>query len=1107
MFCSGKLGRAVVCCGLIWPAWGQVGLGTITGTVRDATGAVVPGASIRARAVDTNVTQSTRTNEAGVYHLGSLRVGIYELTAEAPGFKRAAQPEVEVHTGDRIGVDFKLEVGEVLETIEVAGQTPLLRTETSSLDTLIRERQIEQLPLQSRNYQVLALLAAGTVPELSGRDRGPIGMGGPLSGGFVSHGQPSLQNNYLIDGIDNNSTVMGLQDRKSQAVIPSLDAVQEFKVETSNYSAEYGRNAGAVVNVTIKSGSNEFHGSAYDFVRNDLFDAREAFGYVDRDGDGKADPEVLRQNQMGATLGGPILRNRTFFFGSWEGWRMRRAQSDLSTVPSLLERQADFSQTAGLAALRDPLGGNFPGKVIPKSRWDPVWDKLLALYPEPNFVGSTRANYVSSPPWRVDRDQYDIRIDHHFAASDTVFGRVSWYRFDNLRGAPLPGIARGGGVGNDRALDDNDGLSLAVSHTHIFHPSLLNEFRFGYKFLKVDKIHADTTETVQELARKFGIRGIPETPERRVLGLPVFALGGALGFTGLGGSGSLPNFKETGTFQFLDNVTLIRGRHSLRLGADIRYDNTNIRGCNICRGQFQFTGRYTGVSLGDAFLGWTNQGQLSTLLVGDMLFRSWMFYFQDDWKITSNFTLNLGLRYELTTPWFDEHNRMSSLELNPASRDFGRLIYAGERGNGYEDRGLVSFDKNNLAPRVGFAWRFGPKWTLRSGFGVFYGGQMALGADARMIANFPFFSSVTRRATAARPAVLLADGFPQNFLGNFGARPESVNELPQDLEMRVWDAKFPMPRTHQWNLNVQRQLGQDLGITVAYVGSSTQQIQMPYDLNAAGPGDPNTEQQRRRYFSRLSAITFRTPAAHHSYHGLDVHLEKRFQRGFALTAGYTWGHSIGQTAEQFVAGDNAAPQDTGCLSCEKGNASNDTRHRWVSSYIFELPFGRGRRWLDRGGLIDRIAGGWQVTGVVFLQSGQYYNPTVPNAAARLGTGGVGVWRPDLVGDWRLQDPNPDRWFNAAAFAVPVDARGNFRFGNLGRNTLQEDRIFNWDAGLSKTFRVTERFAVQLRWEVFNITNHPAYGTPNRNIESPDVGKIRSTNNSPREMQFGLRLTW
>ena len=495
--------------------------GVITGTVMDTTGAVIPGAEVSIREVNTGITVAKQTNASGVYVSGPLKVGVYEVSVSTEGFKRSVKSGVEIHAGDRIGMNFEMEVGNVVEVIEVTGATPLLETESATLAYTVEREQIEDLPISGRNYQSLAQLTAGVAPEIGGRDRGPLG-DARLGGGFVSHGQGSQQNNYLIDGVDNNSTVMGQQDRKAQAMIPSMDAVQEFKIQTSNYSAEYGRNAGAVVNVTIRSGTNDFHGSVYEFMRNDFFDAREAFARNDRDGDGKADPEVLRQNQYGATFGGPIKKNKAFFFASWEAWKLRKSQSDIVIVPTALERSGDFSQTAGLSSLRDPSGGTFDNMVIPSSRFDPVYDQLVDLYPNPNFSDNTRRNFVNNPPWKTDRDQLDFRYDQTISATDNFFVRYSHYRYDNLRDAPLPGIARGG-VGNDRGLDDNDGDHLTASWAHMFSPTTINEVRLGYKYLKVNKIQPDTP-TQAELNQQFGLKGFNEDPS--ILGLPRIQLAG-----------------------------------------------------------------------------------------------------------------------------------------------------------------------------------------------------------------------------------------------------------------------------------------------------------------------------------------------------------------------------------------------------------------------------------------------------------------------------------------------------------------------------------------------------------------------------------------------------
>lgn len=1086
------------------PAFGQQDQGTITGTVTDSTGAVIPGASVTARETSTNVTLVSSTNEGGVYVVGPLKIGAYEISVETDGFKKSVRSGVEIHGGDRLGINFQLEVGDLVEVVTVEGTTPVLKTENATLDYTVERRQLDEFPLNGRSYQSLGLLSAGVAPEIGGRDRGPLGTTS-FGNGLSINGQPALQNNYLIDGVDNNSTVMGLQDRKSQAVIPSLDAVQEMKIQTSNYSAEYGRNAGGVIMVSIRGGTNDFHGSAYEFLRNDVFDARPTFGRNDRDGDGKADPAVLRQNQWGGTLGGPIVKNKAFFFGSVETWNVRRAQSDLVVVPTGLERAGDFSQTRGLSTLLDPNSSSvhaertaFPNQTIPANYAlrDPAGVALAQIYPEPNLSDpATRNNFTSGEPWMTDRVAYDFRYDQTFSTKDSLFVRYSTYTFDQNRGAPLPGLARGG-VGNDRARDDNGGSHIVISQTHVFTPNVINEFRFGRKFLGVNK-DIDSDVPLQEAAAQFGLKGLSTADNLN--GLPRFVMAGNLSFIGLGGSGFQPNIKDTWTYQWMNNLTVIRGNHSLKFGADIRYDRTNIVGSQNSRGIHNFNGKFTGISMADFLLGWINNATTSTQVLSDQLFRSYMFFVQDDWKVTPTLTLNLGLRYELTSPWYDEDNKMNKLSFDSAT--FGQTIQAGQGGSSWSDRGLVNTDFNNWAPRLGFAWQPAPKWTFRGGAGVFYGGQQSLGASGRMLANFPFVAQVQRTSGRGAPAFLLRDGFPADFLGDLS----DADNRPRDINLQHWSTEFPMPTTYQWNFSLQRQLGQNLGWTIAYVGSSSNFLLSAYNENAATRGDSGTERSRRKHFMDVGNLVYRTPYGSANYNGLNTTLNKRFSSGVMWTVAYTWSHGIGNTPEQFVGGETGV-QDPNCFSCQRGSNSTDVRQRLSTGYLLDLPFGRGRRFMDRGGALNAILGGWQFNGMMQVQTGQYYNVTLPNAFSNLGTR-VGTWRPSVVGEHRISNAGPDGWYDPAAFVIPRDANGLADFGDVGRNSMQEPGIFNWDVGLQKTFDPTERLEVRFRWDVFNVTNHPSYGTPNRNVRSPAAGTIRSTITTPRQMQFGVRLAF
>jgi hypothetical protein len=1060
----------------LWPgpAAAQQDQGTIAGRVTDVTGAVIPGVAIKASATETGVSVETMTNSEGLYTLVALLIGPYRVSAEMPGFKRSISDLLEVHAHSRIRVDFALELGSMDEKVSVVATVPLLDTETSSLAHVIREDQIRDLPLNGRNFQQLAVLAAGVLPAFGHLDR---------AGGFNSHGQWATQNNFILDGVDNNSQVYGLQDGKAQVVIPNLDAVQEFQIQTANYSAEFGRSAGAVMNVSLKSGTNQIRGTIHEFLRNDIFDARDAFSYHDRTGDGKADPNTLRQNQFGSTIGGPILKNRTFYFVSVEATRTHTTESGLVTVPTLLERQGTFDQRR---AIVDPATGTpFPDNRIPRERWDPVAAELLSLWPAPNFAGTTRANYVSAPKHTRDRYQYDVRADHSFSLADRMFVRVSRMNVARERHGPLPPPAVGA-ADNDISRDNNDALNLAVSETHVFRSTFVNEARLGFNSLRTDK--RPLTEGFPN--ERFGLRVSSPQP---VEGLARVTLGGELAYVPLGESTFNPNDKLARTFQVLDNLSILAGRHTIKLGADLRWIQSDIVGAPQTRGVFNFNGKFTGSSLGDFLLGMTNTRAFSTFHDGALRERDYMFYVQDDWRVTSRLTVNLGLRYELASPMFDTQDRMTTLDV--ANFPAVRVVRAGERGGSWADRALVNTDINNFAPRIGFASQPASRWTVRAAAGMFYGTPKAQAANLRLINNWPHYRDVTVLSTAARSAGQLADGVDATLLGG-------TTEMPDNLNWNVWADNFKLPTIYQWNSSVQRQMGGSVVATVAYVGSVSNYLPRWYDINGAGPGDPRTERQRRP-IPRLGAITYRETSGRASYRGLETTLEKRLSHGTQFSLAYTWSRSIDDVTEQFGA-EGPIIQDKNNLRGDTGNSGFDRRHRLSGVYVVDLPFGSGRRWLREGGLLSAVLGDWQLSGIVSMQSGGYFDVSIPNPRERLGVT-ASIWRPDLVGDPRVANPSPERWVNSAAFAVPQNPDGTYRFGNLRRNAIAGPGYFNVDAGVTREFRLGARRRLQVRWEVFNATNHPSYGLPNAILGDPDFGTIRTTISTPRQMQFGVKV--
>jgi len=1050
--------------------------GVITGRVTDASGAVLPGVTIVATRVATGVVSQAVTTAEGLYTIPALPIGTYRVVAEVPGFKRTARESIDVHAQIRVRVDFQLELGTLEENVTVIAAVPLLQSETSSLSHVLREAEIRELPLNGRNFQQLAVLAGGVLPAIGHRDR---------EGGFNSHGQWATQNNFILDGVDNNSQVLGMEDRKAQVLIPSLDAVQEYQIQTSNYSAEFGRSAGAVMNVTIKSGTNAVRGGAYEFLRNDAFDARDAFDYQDRDGDGKADPAVLRQHQFGVTLGGPIRRSRTFVFGSTEAMRNRTNDTSLVTVPTLAERQGIFDPR--VVMVRDPATGlPFGGNTIPRARWDPVAARLIALWPLPNFEGPTRQNYLSSPPRMRDRYQHDVRVDHNFSAGDRMFVRVSRMDVGDDRFGPLPAPAIGA-PSSETSLGRTVGISLAASETHVFGARVLNEVRFGYNSLEVDK-QPHVSEFVNE---QFGLHvGVPQP----VTGLARLTFGGAFGYVALGEGTFLPNYKISRTFQLLDNLSIVTGRQTIKIGVDLRSIQSDIVGAPQTRGIFDFNGKFTGSSFGDFLLGMTNTRQSSTFQQGELRDRSYMFFVQDDVKVTPSLTLNLGLRYELNTPTVDTGDRMTTLDMDlfPAVQ----VVRAGERGRSWSARALVDTDTNNWAPRIGFAYQMSPRWTVRGAGGVFYGTTGGvLGASSRLINNWPIFRQVTARSTPTQSAGQLAGGLDTSFLGD-------ETTMPANLNWNVWARDFQLPTIAQWNFSVQRQLAETLVLTSSYVGSSSKHLPRVYNINSAYLGDPRTERQRRPA-PALGTVSFREPSATASYHGLEVTLDKRLARGTQFSFAYTLSRSIDDVQELFGA-EGGIVQDIRNLEDDRGNSAFDRRHRLGASFVVELPFGSGRRWLSDRSLVSAIVGGWQLSGIVSIQSGGFFDVTVPDPTTALGVTSS-TWRADLIGNPALDHPSPDAWLNRAALTVPRNSDGTHRFGNLRRNALEGPGYANVDAGLMKSFHLGGQKRLQVRWEIFNLLNHPSYGLPNSNLLSPDFGTIRSTVSTPRQMQFGVKF--
>lgn len=1067
------LGAAVLFFG---PAQGlaQVNTAAMRGTVTDPTGAVVPGVSVLATNEATSVSRATVTNDEGIYAFPVLNAGTYTVTAELQGFKKVVRKGIELQLNQTARIDLALEVGPVTDQVVVeATRAPLVESETSSLGRVVASRDIVDLPLNQRNFAQLATLMPGSNFGAAGA----IGAGGrpddprPRSAIFVN-GTRDSSNTYLLDGIDNYDRI-----HTTIAVKPSIDAIQEFKVQTSLYTAEFGRNAGGVINITVKSGTNKFHGSAYEFHRNEKLDARNFFALPTQ-----PKPHFIL-NQFGGTLGGPIVRDRTFFFGSFEGYRLRKGETIVSTVPTEAMRRGDFS---GLAPIFDPLTGRqFGNNAIPLNRIDAPALRLIQLYPLPIRPGLTN-NYVSNPVREQNIDQVDARVDHSFGRRATAFVRYSFGDADTITPAPLPGKAQGGSGFTFAGPNKLRTQGLVIGSTQTLTPRLVNELRLGYTRIRSNVLPFFFGEKISEEV------GIPGTNlDRFSSGLTGITI---TGFRGLGNSFFLPISKIINNYQVTDNLNYTHGKHILKFGAHFLRPQTAHFQSGFPVGRYAFNANFTANAAAPAG---TGNGMASFLLGYPAVttrtaqlapnyhrYIEHALYIQDDWKIHPRLTLNLGLRYELITPAVSINDHLSNFDFQKR-----KVVIAGED---VSRTAGIKTDTNNLAPRFGFAFTVNPLTTVRGGYGIFYD-TVPMFAQLR---PFPFLTTYGRVPSTFVPENRMSEGFPptdfdiaKNAANPFG----TIDAVPFDN---------PLAYIQQFNLNVQRSLTSDLALTVAYVGTMGRKLRWVYDENIPEPGQ-GAVQPRRPYFGvipNVVGLQVNHAEASSTYHSLQVSAEKRFSAGLSFLASYTWAHWIDNAISEAGYGSQGPnPQNIRNRRAERGNDPADIRHRLVYSWIYELPVGEGKRWLNSQDLAARILGGWQINGITTLQSGLPFTVVVASAVTNTGTGN----RADRIGNGTLtrSQRTPDRFFDTAAFKSPA----LLTFGNSGRDILFGPGLVNFDFSLFKNIRLGESRSLQFRSEFFNLFNTPQFGLPDGTLGVGSFGKISSLAGEMRQIQFSLKF--
>jgi len=1100
-------------------AMAQVTTGTILGTVRDPSGAVVPGVQIVITESSKGISKTYTTDTSGAFTAPFLIPGTYDVSAEITGFKTQVQTGVILQVDQKARVDFTLEIGSSSETISVESSAPLVRTASSELGEVIEQRAISELPLNGRNFATLVYLSPGITPGQQGENLSGASTFNPRgASNFNALGSQANGNAWLIDGIDNNEYTFN-----TVIVMPTLESVREFKVLTGTYSAEFGRGFG-VVSVSTRSGGKEYHGTVFEYLRNDVFDARPYFLLPTQ----KKTP--LRRNQFGAAFGGPVKipwlydgQNRTFFFADYAGLREVKGSPYVNTVPTAKTRIGDFSEftdsKGNLIKIYDPLTTRpdpanpgkflrdpFEGNIIPQNRIDSVGFNVASVYPMPNVAGNFN-NYVSTANRDVTDDAFTARVDHKLTEKNSIFVR---YAYDNYKlNAPQgqaqcclptpPEAAQKFDLGPWVAGIQNTHLvtqGLAINDSHIFRPNLINEFRTGFARTTPRTVQSDFGHNA---ATSLGIQGI--NVSEFTTGIPNINV---QDFTGLsGGPAFLPaNPRET-HYQVENNLYWNRGRHGLKFG--YRYvrrlvspfTNTDTRS------SLNFNRNFTndpqtntqGTGLATLLIGYSTSGSRGFLITPYyMTNQDHAMFIQDDWKVSPRLTVNLGLRYDLFLPDVEVENRLTNFDQIGL-----KLIYAGE--DGVSRAVNKDYSKKDFAPRVGFAWDiFGKSATIiRGGFGISYfpiqaSGSNLLGQQVPYTISQNFAPETNPTDWTKVP--MISNPFPPIQ----PVKPKTTEELNAANPRVIGHDLGTFPSYMEtWNLDLQQQLTKTLVWEISYAGSRGIHLPIGYNTNEIQPGSGSQASRRLiQPLNRVSNFTMFQNRNMSTYHGVQTKVSKRFSQGFQFLSSYTYAKSLdyGGTAAS-GGGSTGNPQTVTNIKAGRGASGFDVRHRWVTNYLYELPFGPGKKWVT-GGVPAVIVGGWQIGGIVTISTGRPFN-------VGLNTGvnnGAPSW-PDRTGDGRLDNPTVDQWFDYTAFVAPPANT----YGNVARGVLYSPGVTQFDMSFTKSFRVTEQVRVEFRFDAFNMFNTPLLGFPNASIGSPTVGKITSTNGDNRDLQFALKVNF
>jgi hypothetical protein len=1054
------------------PGYSQVVSGAITGRVMDRSGAAVPGAKVVVTNQETGAVRETESSSEGLYQVPTLPPGTYRLEATQPGFKAASVTNLQLLIDQTARVDLTLEVGEVSERVTVEAAATQLKTDTPTIGQVIEGRPVVELPLNGRNFLQLASLSAGVAPAtLASSESARLGRAQLTA--HVAGGRGSF-NSFLIDGQESRGARFG-----ETSILPPPDVVREFKIQRNFYSAEYGSSPG-VISVAIKNGTNQFHGSVYHFLRNDVFDSPGFF-------DGGNKPP-FRLNQFGATFGGPIIRDKTFFFGGWESRRQRRANQQFARVPDPRWLAGDFSSVA--TPIRDPLNNNqpFPGNRIPADRLSQVAQNFAAAgIPAPN-TNQAAGNYTDAPSNLDDFDQYHIRVDHSFSQKDTIFARYSNSVWDVIN----PGLTPFRGTSFPL-----NGRNVVVQETHVFSPTLVNTLKLGFTRNFMATSFAEVAD--QNLAAQLGLRNTETAPADFALPRMQIAGFGAPGAPVSFGHWTNTFRQWTNTYAISDTLAWVKGKHNITMGVDFRHNRAPQLITNQSVPRFQFTGQFTGNAVADYVLGYYQFAETAyTRQVGDYRMTQYAGFIQDDIKLLPNFTLNLGLRYEHQSPWrehggseghFDFTTGTNVLRRPPA--DYGFNISSPFIRVSGEPHTFFG-DYQDWAPRVGFAWSVTRKTVIRGGAGMFY--ALNHWNDVLAIASNPGARVVIQSALAANQR-------PRSMDTLFD--PPAQAAVSAGGVINIADRERQSPYMAQWNFNIQRELPGQMVLEVGYVGSIGRQLVGRLDWNQAPllqPGDTRTLQQGRPYPQWGSIWQF-MGGENSNYHAGTASLERRFSKGFSFMANYTWAKSM-DTYSSSIDDGSTPHQIYNARFLEYGPSAFDITHRLAINGIWELPFGKGKQYLNAlPTAANWIIGGWQVNGIFQTQTGNPFTVTVVGDQSNTGT--LATHRPNRIGDGRLDNPTPARWFDTNAFVL--NPRNTF--GNSGRSILRQDGAASLDMSFFKNnFFLERRFNLQFRAEIFNITNIVNFARPGIAVNGANFGVVTAAGPA-REVQFALRLVF